>query len=149
MGRQAQKFKGGRSMKKNRGFTLIELMITIAIVAIIAAIAIPSYTDYVRKGRRSQAVSELGRLQMTLERWRADNASYGCASPCVGNGTYPVASATLDYYDIAISGASTTGYTLTATPKGAQSSDACANFIITYSNGTPVKSTSTGAERCW
>lgn len=136
-------------MKKNRGFTLIELMITIAIVAIIAAIAVPSYTDYVRKGRRSQAVSELGRLQMTLERWRADNPSYAnCAGTGCGNGTYPAAS-TLDHYTVAISGASATGYTLTATPKGAQASDACGNFIITYSNGTPVKSTSTGAERCW
>jgi type IV pilus assembly protein PilE len=136
-------------MKKNRGFTLIELMITIAIVAIIAAIAIPSYTDYVRKGRRSQAVSELGRLQMTLERWRADNPSYAnCAGAGCGSGTYPTAT-TLDHYTVAISGASATGYTLTATPKGAQSSDACGNFIITYSNGTPVKSTSTGAERCW
>lgn len=136
-------------MKKNRGFTLIELMITIAIVAIIAAIAVPSYTDYVRKGRRSQAVSELGRLQMTLERWRADNPSYAnCTGTGCGNGTYPAAS-TLDHYTVAISGASATGYTLTATPKGAQASDACGNFIITYSNGTPVKSTSTGAERCW
>ncbi len=137
-------------MNKARGFSLIELMITIAIVAIIAAIAIPSYTDYVRKGRRSQAISELGRLQMDLERWRADNPSYAncTGTGCNGNGTYPTV-ATLDYYTVTISDTTPTAYKLTAEPKGAQRSDACGNFIITYSNGTPVKSTSTSAQRCW
>lgn len=135
-------------MKRTRGFTLIELLVTIAVVAILAAIAIPSYQDQVRKGRRAEAKSELGRLQMAMERWRADNPSFTNCSPTpCGNGTYPSA-ATLDYYTVTITSTTTTGYTLTATPKGAQSGDVCGNFVITYSNGTPVKSIS-GSGTCW
>lgn len=136
------------TMKRTRGFTLIELLVTIAVVAILAAIAIPSYQDQVRKGRRAEAKSELGRLQMAMERWRADNPSFvNCSpSPC-GNGTYPSV-ATLDYYTVTITSTTATGYTLTATPKGAQTGDECGNFAITYSNGTPTKSV-TGSGRCW
>ena len=135
-------------MKKASGFTLIELLVTIAVVAILAAIAVPSYQDQVRKGRRAEAKSELGRLQMAMERWRADNPSFAnCTSPCTSNGTYPAVS-TLDYYTVTITSTTATGYTLTATPKGAQTGDVCGNFVITYTNGTPTKSIS-GSGTCW
>jgi type IV pilus assembly protein PilE len=65
----------------SRGFTLIELMITVAVVAILTAIAFPSYTEYVRRGRIAEAVSALATTRVRLERflggclWRchADN----------------------------------------------------------------------------
>ena len=77
-------------MRRQRGFTLLELMIVVAIVAILAAIALPSYQEYVRAGRRGDAMNQVGSLQMALERWRAENPSYAnCSgSPC-GSGTRP------------------------------------------------------------
>lgn len=59
-----------------RGFTLIELMIAVVVVAILAAIALPSYLDSVRKSRRSEAASSLMQVQQAQERWRASNPTY-------------------------------------------------------------------------
>ena len=110
-------------MKRAFGFTLIELMITVAIVAILAAIALPSYREYVRKGRRAEAANVVGSMQMALERWRADNPSYaGCGTPCSGAGSS-------SYYNVNISDESPTGYTITATPTGAQTGDTCGNLV--------------------
>jgi type IV pilus assembly protein PilE len=62
-------------MKKN-GFTLIELMVVVVIVAIFAAIAIPSYQEYVRRSVASQAQQEAKRIATLLERYKARNFSY-------------------------------------------------------------------------
>ncbi len=69
-----------------QGFTLIELMIAIAIVAIIAAVAIPQYTDYVRRGTVVDAQTSLAALRADLERYYQDNRTYQSTgtftSPC-------------------------------------------------------------------
>lgn len=59
-----------------RGFTLIELMIAIAVVSILGMLAYPSYLDSVRKGRRSDAVAAMMALQQAQERWRSNSAAY-------------------------------------------------------------------------
>jgi type IV pilus assembly protein PilE len=63
-------------MRRNLGFTLIEVMIVVAIIAILAAIAIPSYTDYVRRGRITDAVSKLSALQVKMEQYFQDHRTY-------------------------------------------------------------------------
>ncbi|MCW8929264.1 MAG: type IV pilin protein [Gammaproteobacteria bacterium] len=63
-------------MKKHSGFTLIEIMITVAIVAILASIAIPAYTEYVQRAKRSQAQGALLGLSAALERSFVDNNNY-------------------------------------------------------------------------
>lgn len=70
----------------NRGFTLIELLITIAILGILAAIVVPSYNEQVRKSRRSDAITSLGRIAQDLERCRSDNLAYNHANCTVYTG---------------------------------------------------------------
>ena len=118
-------------MRQQNGFTLIELMIVLAIVAVLAAIAIPSYTEQVRKGRRADAARAVGQLQLSLERWRAENPSYAnCGSPPCGSGTYPVMP-TSNFYTIAVSGQTATAFSITATPAGVQVGDRCGVLTAT------------------
>lgn len=111
-----------------RGFTLIELMVVVAVIAILAAIAFPSFREQVRKSRRSEAVAEVGRLQLAMERWRAERPSYANSSPAAA--TYPTAVSNA-YYTIAISGQAPTAYTVTATPAGSQVGDRCGVLTLT------------------
>ena len=99
--------------RSNRGFTLIEVMITIAIIGIVSAIAIPSYRDYVIRGRLAEAFSALGAVQPSAEQFWSNNRSF------VGFDTlsneFPRNTATFSY---ALSGATASAYTVTATGLG-------------------------------
>lgn len=139
-------------MSTHRGFTLIELMVVVAIVAIIAAIAIPSYNEQVRKSRRADAVSEIGRLQLDQERRRAEGPTYlAVASTNLPSGHYSIAVATPASGTCAGAVATTTAnsYAITATAIGAQASDTkCATIVLTSRCGVIAK-TSTGGGVCW
>lgn len=73
-----------RQSPKPNGFTLIELMIVVAVVGILAAVAYPSYMDQVRKSRRSDAVAALSAVQQAQERWRANNPAYASTIAALG-----------------------------------------------------------------
>lgn len=66
---------------KSRGFTLIELMIVVVVVAILATIAYPSYQDYIRRAKISEALAALGDGRARLEQWFQDNKTY-VGGPC-------------------------------------------------------------------
>jgi type IV pilus assembly protein PilE len=63
-------------MKQARGFTLIELMITVAIIAILAAIALPQYNDYVQRGKLTEAFTALAEFRVRMEQFYQDNRRY-------------------------------------------------------------------------
>lgn len=84
------------SMRKNIGFTLVELMIVVMIVAILAAIAIPSYQQYAKRAIASQAEQEIQKIAMELERFKTKNFSY--KNFTVGTTNFP-AGYTLDLKD--------------------------------------------------
>lgn len=94
------------------GFTLIELMIVVVIVAILAAIAIPSYQDYIRRGRITEAVSALSEARVKMEQFFQDNRTY--VGTCVAGTVAPPLTNTANW-TFACSGQSTTAYLITAT----------------------------------
>ena len=72
------------SRRNSTGFTLIEVMIVVAIVAILASIAIPSYQDYVRRGQLTDATGTLSSLRVQMEQFYQDNRSYANAGGACG-----------------------------------------------------------------
>lgn len=127
-------------MRQAKGFTLIELMVVVAIVAIIASIAIPTYNEQVRKSRRADAARFVGDLQLRLEQWRAENPCYapsgGSCGAYAASGTYPTTpnSTQSPYYTISIPAATATTYTITATPTGVQNGDRCGVLTANAAN---------------
>ncbi|TXI19757.1 MAG: prepilin-type N-terminal cleavage/methylation domain-containing protein [Roseateles sp.] len=127
-----------------RGFTLIELMITVAIIAILAAVAVPQYTDYVTRGRVPDATSGLSSKQVQLEQFFQDNRTYAGAPAC-GNDTTTSAN-----FTFACSAANASGYTLTATGRNAMS-----GFSYSVNQAGSKSSTVTGvsgwsgSSNCW
>ena len=113
-----------------RGFTLIELMIVVAVVGILSAIAYPSYTEYVRRGHRADARAGLLQAQQWMERAATATGSYPTAALA---GSLTWASDSNKRYTIALTSPTTTSYTLTATPKspGPQASDKCGTYTLT------------------
>ena len=133
-------------LARARGFTLIELMITVAIVAILAAIALPSYQYAVTKSRRTVAQGCLTEAAQKLERWYTTNLTYA---------DFPAAqlacseSSNAAHYAVAFSGTPTvTAYTVTMTPNAAQaaSDKDCGTMSI---NQAGAKTASVVGGKCW
>jgi type IV pilus assembly protein PilE len=143
-------------MQPNRrhGFTLIELMITVAIIAILAAVAMPSYQDHVRRGRRADAQSFLQEVVARQQHFLLDRRAYASggitaatnANPAGLGMTVPANVST--YYTLAMVTDNTTSppsFALTATPAGSQAADKCGTLGLDQRG---VK-TATGAGTCW
>lgn len=132
--------------KRASGFTLIEIMVVVTIIAVIGAIAYPSYQDSIRKSRRAQATADLGELAQALERHFTVNntyANYVIAAPL----NRSPAQGTL-FYNISFVAAPTrTAYSIRAVPAGPQATDRCGTLTLT-NTGVKAVSASTVAE-CW
>ncbi|MCB1795549.1 MAG: type IV pilin protein [Candidatus Competibacteraceae bacterium] len=143
----------------DRGFTLIELMITLAVVAILAAIAYPSYQDSVRKSRRADAKGVLLEAAQWMERFYTENNRYdqNRAGTAVTDATQFPGSGLAEspkeggtkYYDITLSAVAQNSYTLQAAPKGVQSGDPCGTFTLTHTGVKGVSGGSYTKDRCW
>ncbi len=134
-----------QSNRRSAGFTLIELMVTVVIVGILAAVALPSYSDYVTRGKIPDATSNLATLRVQMEQFFQDNHTYAGAPPCAA-----VDSTTSKYFNFDCSVVGTaTSFTLRAT-----GTNSMAGFIYTVDQSnnkatTSVPSNWTTNASCW
>ena len=123
-------------MRLAKGFTLIEIMITVAILAILASIALPSYTDYIRRGKIPEATSALLALKTKFEQFFQDNRSYCATGGCP---TCGVAMPTTKYFTI--SAACPTAGTFVISATGGTPGDASMDGIVFTINEASTKAT--------
>ncbi|MCR8934714.1 MULTISPECIES: type IV pilin protein [unclassified Pseudomonas] len=129
--------------RTNRGFTLIEIMIVIAIIGIVITIAAPSYTEYLKKGRRAEVVSLLSEQAQILERFYTRNNVYiGVTGLSAGNDFYTLTPTITDQT-----------FVLTATRKSGTSmaTDKCGDFTLTNTGVRSMNNATTGltTKDCW
>lgn len=128
------------------GFSLLELLIAVAVIAILIAIAVPTYRTYMLKSNRADAINSLLAIQLAEERYRLSNAAYGDLTQ-VWNG---VTTTEGGYYTLSVSGLSATSYTITATAVGDQANDSqdgtsCATLSLSYASNAVTKTPT----ECW
>jgi type IV pilus assembly protein PilE len=137
---------------KVRGFTLIEVVIAMTIVAILTAFALPQYSEYVTRSRRIDARTTLLLATQWMERFRAENRGVytGAALPAGLNVSPQVGP---PMYDLAATDVTATTWTLTATPRAGSpmAADECGAFTVATDGQRTAAGQSSGAlyQRCW
>ena len=134
-------------MKRIHGFTLVELLVTVAIVAILAAVALPAYRDYVTRGRLTEAYANLASQRVKLEQFYQDARTYNGACTA-GTVAPPLTNTTNFNYACAINDQT---YTITAT---GQASGGLSNFVFTIDQANNRRTTGapsgwTSNNTCW
>jgi type IV pilus assembly protein PilE len=151
---------------QHRGFTLIELMITVAIIGLLASVALPSYSSYIARARRADARTQLLQAAQFMQRFYAANDSYSSdragndvisampanlkKSPSDGTAVYQLNTSisTAGNYTATVT---VSAYTLTMAPisGGVAASDACGMFTITSTGVRGVASATKTRDECW
>lgn len=137
------------------GFTLIEIMVAVALVAILASLGYPSYVDYIRRGQLQEAFAALPDYRVKLEQYFQDNKNYGTTNggACANGANAPAwsnfvpANAKFFTYACVVNG---TGYTITATGTGGKT----VGFVYTVNDAnlqatTQFKGQSVTGKNCW
>ncbi len=131
---------------RTKGFTLIELMVTVAIISILSMIALPSYQSHIQKSRRIDAKNALVALQLAQEKYRGNNATYADSLSALGLST----TSAQGHYVIALTAPTSnspsgTAYRATATATGLQTQDTGCQTLVVTQTGFVVDSSAA----CW
>lgn len=152
-------------MRRQQGFTIIELMIVVVVIAVLSAIALPSYTDYITRSKFAEAYAQLADLRVKMEQYYLDNRRYstnaGGGTCGIPGGNTPTTQGT-KYFDFACASstpnaAGDQAYVLTASGKSAEGLSGIAFTVDTSNAKTTVVTASTpmatkgyaGAGTCW
>lgn len=132
-----------------RGFTLIELMITVAVLTILVAVALPAYNEQVRKSRRADAQSVLLEAAQFMERFYTENGRYdqnlaGTATALPAALQQAPKGAATANYTLTISAVAAQTYTLSAAPTGGHTGDRCGTMTVNH-----LGTTNASATDCW
>jgi type IV pilus assembly protein PilE len=142
-----------RHAARRAGFTLIEVMIVVAMIAILAAVALPSYQSSVRKARRADARSSLATTAQLMERYSTEHGGSGYSTATLSTvpGATVVAKPSSEngYYALTLSNLTAGTFTLSAVPQGGQAADTCATYTLDERGVRGVMGTTHTVAECW
>lgn len=128
------------------GFTLIEMMIVVALVAVLATIVLPSYQDSLRKARRTDARGALTTIAQLIERYNTEKNTYvGATLGTAATDLYKAVSEN-GYYTLSLSNLAAGTFTITATPAGSQASDGCGTYTLDQAG---TRGSTLPVAKCW
>lgn len=142
-GSQSSSRRARTRKKAIRGFTLVELMVVVAIIGILASIALPAYTEHVVTARRAAGAACLAAAQQQMERFYTQNLAYNATGSPV---SFTCDNEAADHYTVTRTAVAAKTYTLSATPQGAQRNQDTKCGTLTINQAGAKTPTTPG---CW
>jgi len=117
-------------MKRQKGFTLIELMIVVAVIGILAAVAYPAYQDYVIRSKRGDAMNALAAVRIAQEKYRANSTAFASTLSQLSDYSADSVESPDGYWDVEMVSAGSSTFSAKATNKNPHVDDDCSPFLV-------------------